>query len=342
MRAPGASVVELAEDWLAAKRVGERRDDPGHSARARRADLCRWGQAVAVVQGRREAVDLDHLDLAHDLGVVGLDDLADPDVLVRALASVGDHYEATSRARMLSTLRVFCRWLVRRGHLGADPTELDELRVSQAGGRRLPKAFSAGEVDRLVASAADPPSGTRSAWATRDVAAIRLLAGCGLRVSEACHLAVDDLDRQGERPILRVTRAAKGGRARNVPVPAPVVAAVDTYLDERERRGGAAPELRAAPGAPLLVRADGRALNPQVVDRLLRRCAAAAGLRLPTGAVAHALRHHYGVELTLRGVPLSSLQQLMGHADPRTTSIYTTMAEADLTGVLDDAGWLSP
>ena len=63
-------------------------------------------------------------------------------------------------------------------------------------------------------------------------------------------------------------------------------------------------------------------------------------MRVPDGAAAHALRHHFGVQLTLRGVPLPALQQLMGHADPRTTSIYTAMAEADLTGVLEDAGWL--
>jgi integrase/recombinase XerD len=331
------STVELAEDWLSAKRVSERRDDPGHSARARRADLCRWGQSIAVVQGRRPQADLDHLDLAVDLDEVTLADIADSDVLLRALAAMRDHYEATSRARMLSTMRTWCRWLVRRGHLGQDPTEMEELTVSLAGGRRLPKAFSAEEVEAMVAAAHEPPPRSRSAWPSRDVAVLRVLAGAGLRTSEACGLSVDDLDRRGERPILRITKAAKGGKARNVPVPDDVVAAVTDHLDDRRQLDGDRP---VAIDAPLLARPDGRPLNPQVIDRIIRRCASEAGVRVPDGAAAHALRHHFGVQLTLRGVPLPALQQLMGHADPRTTSIYTAMAEADLTGVLEDAGWL--
>lgn len=330
-------MTELAEDWLAAKRVSERRDDPGHSARARRSDLARWGQAISVVQGRREGADLDRLDLATDLRLVELADLGDPDVLLRALASLRHHYEASSRARMLSTLRTWCRWLVRRGHLAADPTDFDELAVSTARGRHLPKAFSDVEVAALVTAAAEPSVRARTAWPSRDVALLRILGGAGLRTSEACGLIVADLDRRGERPILRITKAAKGGKARNVPLPEEVVAAVDEHLADRRRlHDGQVVDNNE----PLLARFDGRTLNPQLVDRIIRRCAGEAGVRVPDGASAHALRHHFGVQLTLRGVPLPALQQLMGHADPRTTSIYTAMAEADLTGVLDDAGWL--
>jgi len=56
--------------------------------------------------------------------------------------------------------------------------------------------------------------------------------------------------------------------------------------------------------------------------------------------MAHAFRHSYGVTLALRGVPQAVIGQLMGHADPRTTSIYTTVASGALIAVLDDAGLL--
>ena len=46
----------------------------------------------------------------------------------------------------------------------------------------------------------------------------------------------------------------------------------------------------------------------------------------------------YGMELALRGVPLPFIQQLLGHADPRTCSIYTTAHATDLTDTLRDAG----
>ena len=56
--------------------------------------------------------------------------------------------------------------------------------------------------------------------------------------------------------------------------------------------------------------------------------------------MAHALRHTYGMDLAMRGVPLSVIQQLMGHDDPRTTSIYTVAHAEDLSAALADAGVL--
>jgi len=89
----------------------------------------------------------------------------------------------------------------------------------------------------------------------------------------------------------------------------------------------------------LFVRTDTSPLAPRTLDRLLRSIALRAGVSLPVGAAAHAFRHHYGVTPALRGVP-QAISQLMGHADPRTTAIYTTVASSALIGVLDDAGLL--
>jgi integrase len=49
---------------------------------------------------------------------------------------------------------------------------------------------------------------------------------------------------------------------------------------------------------------------------------------------------YYGSQLAVRGVPMSIIQQLMGHTNPATTTIYTRATANDTTGVLDDAGWL--
>jgi site-specific recombinase XerD len=87
------------------------------------------------------------------------------------------------------------------------------------------------------------------------------------------------------------------------------------------------------------VRHDGSPLSQQVVDRTLRRLATAVVAR-PEGAMAHALRHTYGMDLAMRGVPLSVIQQLMGHDDPRTRSIYTVAHAEDLSAALADAGVL--
>jgi site-specific recombinase XerD len=77
-----------------------------------------------------------------------------------------------------------------------------------------------------------------------------------------------------------------------------------------------------------------------VVPRLGDRNDTSAGVAPPEGAMAHALRHTYGMDLAMRGVPLSVIQQLMGHDDPRTTSIYTVAHAEDLSAALAAAGAL--
>jgi site-specific recombinase XerD len=76
------------------------------------------------------------------------------------------------------------------------------------------------------------------------------------------------------------------------------------------------------------------------MDRLLRRLCDRTGVGHPDGAMAHAPRHHYASQLAVRCVPLPVIQQLLGHSNPRTTSIYTLATAIDTAGVLDDAGWL--
>ena len=56
--------------------------------------------------------------------------------------------------------------------------------------------------------------------------------------------------------------------------------------------------------------------------------------------MADGLLHFCGSDLALRGVPIPVIQQLLGHADPRTTSVYTAAHGADLADSLRDAGLL--
>jgi site-specific recombinase XerD len=60
----------------------------------------------------------------------------------------------------------------------------------------------------------------------------------------------------------------------------------------------------------------------------------------PDGAMAHALRHIYGMDLAMRGVPWSVIRQLRGHDDPRTTPIYSVAHAEDLFAALAEAGSL--
>ena len=159
------------------------------------------------------------------------------------------------------------------------------------------------------------------------------MASTGARADEVCSATVGEIDRRAERPIWRVGRA-KGDKRRDVPLPSPTIVAVDTWLEERRER------FPVKQADALFIRHNGSPLDVNVLDRLLRGLALRASVSLPPGASAHSLRHTYGVTLALRGVPQSVIAQLMGHADPRTTSIYTTVASTQLIAALDDAGLL--
>jgi integrase/recombinase XerD len=324
----GLDLAEAAEDWLATKRIGALADDRGHSDRARRNDLRRWAGAILEVVGKLP--DPAPTDLSI-LSFVTVMELGSLEVLLRALDLLGSSLAPTSRARMLITLRTFSDWLFRRGLLAENVT--DELRVKVIE-RTEVEAFTPEHIARMLTEAAIASPQHRSAWPTRDVAIIATVAGCGLRVSELCALSFADLDRRGTHPLFRIRKGSKGGKQRIVPIPIATLDFVDAYLQERFA-------LTVGPRKPIFVRHNGNALNQQFVYAMLERVVIAAGVPLPNGAMTHALRHSYGTQLALRGLPLPVLQQLMGHSDPRTTTGYTRAQATELTTALNQTGWLN-
>ncbi len=341
---PGAppSLAELAQTWLTAKRAMESSEQAtkGHSDRARNADLARWGQLLTSPSTSTSA---DHgpvdagarLDVASALAHLSLSEL-NTDRLVDAVITAKRRWSEATVARMLSTLRGFTRWLTRQGLLARDPCDSELLRVSHRTQRR-PRAVDADAVEAMITAArAEPTDRQRMFWPDRDVALAALPRGQRRPRRGSLRRHDHRIDRRPERPIWRVGRS-KGGKQRDVPLPGATVAALDTWLDAQRTHGGGPKPTRSS---LLFVRTDTSPLTPRTLDRLLRALALRAGVSLPAGAAAHAFRHHYDVTLALRGVPQAAISQLMGHADPRTTAIYTTVASSALIGVLDDAGLL--
>lgn len=216
-----------------------------------------------------------------------------------------------SRARLVSTLRSFFRFLVAEGGLASDPTLLI---LAPRTGRRLPKVLGRRQVEALLAA---PDAGVRGGL--RDRALLELLYGCGLRVSELCGLDLPDLDAREQ--LVRVR--GKGSKERIVPVGGPALDAVDRYL--RGERGELLGRKRSS---ALLLNARGGRLSRVGVWTILRRHAAAAGL--PAGTSPHVLRHTYATHLLEGGADLRVVQELLGHAAITTTEIYTHVDRAYL------------
>lgn len=111
----------------------------------------------------------------------------------------------------------------------------------------------------------------------------------------------------------------KGDRAKRLVLVPLAVEAIETYLAER---GETRPE------DPLFATRTGRPMDEPAAFRTVRRVAKAAGIPHADHLSPHSLRHSYATALLSKSVPLSDVQDAMGHADPRTTRRYDRAAGA--------------
>jgi integrase/recombinase XerD len=223
---------------------------------------------------------------------------------------------APSAARAVVAVRGLHRFAVREGLLAVDVAH--GVRPPTAA-RRLPKAISVDDVERLLYAAG--LDGTP--LAIRDRALLELLYGTGARISEAVGLAVDDLD-LAERTVVL---AGKGGKQRRVPVGSFAARAVEAYL-VRVRPALAA----TGRGTPaLFLNARGGSLSRQSAWTVLRTAADRAGLA--AGISPHTLRHSFATHLMEGGADVRVVQELLGHASVTTTQIYTLVTVDQLREV---------
>ncbi len=227
-------------------------------------------------------------------------------------------YVRRSVARKVSALRTLLRWLVRLKLIDADPLPRRGVMKLDS---RLPRFLSQNEATKLV-QAAD----TSDPGKIRDRALLELIYGAGLRVSEARDLDVVDLD-LGARE-LRVV--GKGSKERVVLIGVPARDALSLYL--RDVRPSLATD--DSDGALFLNRFGGR-LSQRSIQQKVRSYAAQAGLG---GWVhPHTLRHSYATHMLEGGADLRVVQELLGHASPATTQIYTHVTGAEARRVYEAA-----
>jgi len=168
--------------------------------------------------------------------------------------------------------------------------------------KHLPKALN---MDELNALCAVPKN-------LRDQALIEIMAGCGLRVSEACGLTLESVHWSSETPSLRFP--GKRHKERVVPMNYQVQDALRTWLEVRgtDRSEYIFCNLRT-----------GRQLSRKTVWAALKRYAHKAGIR---HVHPHMLRHTFGTALADRNVPVERIRVLMGHSSLQMSQIYITVS----------------
>ena len=234
---------------------------------------------------------------------------------------------ASSAGRAVVAVRGLHAFALAEGLTAADPARPVRPPVPP---RRLPKAISIAEVERLLAAAAVGPA------ALRDRALLELLYGTGARISEAVGLDVDDLELTagtGRGVPATVRLSGKGGKQRLVPVGQYARDAVDAYL-VRARPALAAASGRGQPSPALFLNARGGRLTRQGAWGALR---AAAGRAQLAEVSPHVLRHSFATHLLDGGADVRVVQELLGHASVTTTQVYTLVTVDKLREVYASA-----
>lgn len=248
---------------------------------------------------------------------------ADVNVIRACLAHLSEqNYSPSTMARKIATLRSFYKWADRSGVTSANPMTL--IRTPKQA-KRLPKAISVEEIERLLATPDD-----RELLGARDRAILETLYSTGVRVSELVDLDAGDLDEFGEALRIR----GKGKKERLVPLGSHALNAIRHYMlmlqnDPRN----AAPDSKGR--TPLFINKHGGRLSSRSVRRKLDKYLREAGL--DSTISPHTLRHSFATHLLSNGADLRSVQELLGHQSLSTTQIYTHLTTQRLREVYEHA-----
>jgi integrase/recombinase XerD len=250
--------------------------------------------------------DLDRFSLWVASG--GLSDYLHPTLrdLSHYLSHLRDEKLApASCARHLIALKMFYRFL--RLEERADPSAV-ELLASPSLWERIPQVLSPESVEKLLVA----PVATDRFY-LRDRAILETLYATGSRASEVVGLKL--LDLYLDSSFCKCL--GKGSKQRVVPLGRKAIEALRAYLSDSR------PELvRAVPDAPwVFVSRGGRALTREMLWILVKKYVRRVGLNAKVSP--HTLRHSFATHLLAGGADLRTVQELLGHANIRTTQHYT-------------------
>ena len=214
--------------------------------------------------------------------------------------------DSRSRARKLSAIRHFYKFLLLDKRIKHDPTLNIE---SPRQWKILPKSLALSEIDEMLAREGSKPQ--NPALTLRNQALLELLYASGMRVSEIVNLRLEDLNLPSSSAIVR----GKGDKERIVPFGVSAQKALEVYL--RDSR----PELtRARRSAYVFIDRSGTELTRERVWRIVRESKA------DKKASPHMLRHSCATHMVGNGADLRTVQTILGHADIATTQVYTHVA----------------
>jgi len=144
----------------------------------------------------------------------------------------------------------------------------------------------------------------------RDYLMLRVLWRTGVRSNELLHLTPTDIDLS--HYVITVANI-KGGRDRRIPIDSETVELLQDYITTND----------VAKEHPIFT------ISRQQLFNIVKKYSTLAGTPIST----YSLRHSYAIHLKRNGVNLRRLQQLLGHSNIQTTTVYLQFRDQDLRDV---------
>jgi site-specific recombinase XerD len=261
--------------------------------------------AKTRINYRHDLTDL--LDFLERRGVQHLDQVS-PRNLEAYLADLDARgYAGTSRQRKVYAIKSFFGFLHDSRYLKED---VSHRLVPPKTEYKEPRVLTKREYMALTRACSDNP---------RDSAIVELLLQTGLRLAEVARLGLDDV----ELPV-KITRSpdtmgrlhvlGKGRKDRWIPLNYKVCRALKIWLKMR-------PEVDHD---ALFVSKHRQSLGARSIQHVVKKYLREAGIK---GASVHTLRHTFATHHVAQGTSLRTVQEMLGHASLKTTSIYVQLAQ---------------
>lgn len=249
-------------------------------------------------------IDLDHLKDYCELKKLDYLKLSYDDVSLYVINAQKSGYKSTSINRLLSSLRSFYNYLIKKDITNVNPFELvNNLKTE----KRLPNYFKYSDFEEMLKTLDDDKPLT-----LRNALIIELLLSTGLRVSELSDIKIDDMDLKNNE--IRVI--GKGNKERIVYYRDNTKTKLYYYL--KDSRGIL---LNGKYSPYLLINNNGGKLTDRgiryIIEEIIKKCS------INTRVTPHTFRHTFATMLLNEGCDIRSVQELLGHANLNTTSIYT-------------------
>lgn len=254
----------------------------------------------------------DEIDITsftiNDLKKITLDDIH---AYVSHLA-VDNRSKATTRARKISTIRIFFKYLTQKANLlEINPAQNLETPKLE---KRMPKYLSLEDSKKLLSVASHEDNRN----AKRDFAITTLFLNCGMRLSELVGININDIDFDE----CKLTVIGKGNKERTVYLNKACMKAIYDYISSRPPQNLVKKDSKNSDKALFLSEQKQRISN-RTVQAIINKELKAAGLDSKNLSV-HKLRHTAATLMYQYGeVDIRALQELLGHQSISTTEIYT-------------------